>query len=135
VLDSRAALGIHSGHRGNFCKPIQEGVGCSEARRPCCSTLQMLTFQNAIVTSQPWIRLAGCHARLAWETIFGGTCTQASLELCICRRSCSRTSLKIYAPLLTFATKHGRYLRKMDKRGIGILSFVRASSESVMHRV
>ena len=25
-------------------------------------------------------------------------------------------SLKIYAPLLTFATKHGRYLRKMDKR-------------------
>jgi hypothetical protein len=41
-------------------------------------------------------------------------------------------SLKIYAPLLTFATKHGRYLRKMDKRGIGALSFVRASSEPVM---
>ena len=39
---------------------------------------------------------------------------------------------KIYAPLLTFATKHGRYLRKMDKRGIGTLSFVRASSEPVM---
>ena len=38
-------------------------------------------------------------------------------------------SLKIYAPLITFATKHGRYLRKMDKRGIGTLSFVRASSE------
>ena len=50
----------------------------------------------------------------------------------ICRRSCSRMSLKIYAPLLTFATKHGRYLRKMDKRGIGTLSFVRASSEPVM---
>ena len=31
-----------------------------------------------------------------------------------------------------FATKHGRYLRKMDKRGIGTLSFVRASSEPVM---
>ena len=41
-------------------------------------------------------------------------------------------SLKIYAPLLTFATKLGRYLRKMDKRGIGTLSFVRASSEPVM---
>ena len=27
-------------------------------------------------------------------------------------------------------TKHGRYLRKMDKRGIGTLSFVRASSLS-----
>ena len=44
-------------------------------------------------------------------------------------------SLKIYAPLLTFATKHGRYLRKMDKRGIGTLSFVRASSEPVMRGV
>ena len=41
-------------------------------------------------------------------------------------------SLKIYAPLLTFATKHGRYLRKMDKRRIGTLSFVRASSEPVI---
>ena len=41
-------------------------------------------------------------------------------------------SLKIYAPLLTFATKLGRYLRKMDKRGIGALSFVRARSEPVM---
>ncbi len=41
-------------------------------------------------------------------------------------------SLKIYAPLLTFATKHGRYLRNMDKRGIGALSFVRARSEPVM---
>ena len=41
-------------------------------------------------------------------------------------------SLKIYDPLLTFATKHGRYLRKMDKRGIGTLSFVRASSEPVV---
>ena len=41
-------------------------------------------------------------------------------------------SLKIYAPLLTFAIKHGRYLRKMDKRGIGALSFVRARSEPVM---
>ena len=41
-------------------------------------------------------------------------------------------SLKIYAPLLTFATKHGRYLRNMDKRGIGTLSFVRASGEPVM---
>ena len=50
----------------------------------------------------------------------------------ICRRSCSRMSLKIFAPLLTFATKHGRYLRKMDKRGIGTLSFVRASRETVM---
>ena len=44
-------------------------------------------------------------------------------------------SLKIYAPLLTFATKHGRYLRKMDKRGIGALSFVRARSEPVMQMV
>ena len=41
-------------------------------------------------------------------------------------------SLKIYAPLLTFATKHRRYLRKMDKRGIGALSFVRARSDRVM---
>ena len=31
-----------------------------------------------------------------------------------------------------FATKHGRYLRKMDKRGIGTLSFVLASSVPVM---
>ena len=52
----------------------------------------------------------------------------------ICRLSCSRMSLKIFSPLLTFATKHGRYLRKMDKRGIGTLSFVRASSEPVMGR-
>jgi hypothetical protein len=44
----------------------------------------------------------------------------------------SRMSLKIYAPLQIFATKHGHYLRKMDKRGIGILS--RASSEPVMCR-
>ena len=41
-------------------------------------------------------------------------------------------SLKIYALLLTFATKHGRYQRNVDKRGIGTLSFVRASSEPVM---
>ena len=41
-------------------------------------------------------------------------------------------SLKIYAPLLTFATKHGSYPRNVDKRGIGTLSFVRASSEPVM---
>ena len=41
-------------------------------------------------------------------------------------------SLKIYAPLLTFATKHGRYLRNKDKEEIGTLSFVRASSEPVM---
>ena len=44
----------------------------------------------------------------------------------------SRMSLKTSDPLLTFATKHGRYFRKMDKRGIGTLSFVRASSEPVM---
>ena len=37
-------------------------------------------------------------------------------------------SLKIHVPLLIFATKYGRYLRKMDKRGIG--SFVRASHGS-----
>ena len=53
----------------------------------------------------------------------------------ICRRSCSRMSFKIYAPLRTVATKRGRYLRKMDKRGIGTLSFVRASSEPVMEYV
>ena len=53
----------------------------------------------------------------------------------ICRRSRSRMSLKIYAPLLTFATKHGRYLRKVDKKGIGTLSFVRASSELVMNEL
>ena len=52
--------------------------------------------------------------------------------LLICRRSCSRMSLKIDSPLLTFATTHGRYLRKMDnrgigKRGFGTLSFVRAT--------
>ena len=41
-------------------------------------------------------------------------------------------SLKISAPLLTFATKHGRYPRNVDKRGIGTLSFVRASSEPVV---
>ena len=40
--------------------------------------------------------------------------------------------LEDLSSLLTFATKHGRYLRKMDKRGIGTLSFVRASSEPVM---
>ena len=41
-------------------------------------------------------------------------------------------SLTIYVPLLILATKHYRYLRKVDKRGIGTLSFVRASSELVM---
>ena len=41
-------------------------------------------------------------------------------------------SLRIYAQVLTFATKHGRYLRNMDKIGIGALSFVRASSEPFM---
>ena len=38
------------------------------------------------------------------------------------------------ASLLIFATKHGRFLRDVDKRGIGTLSFVRASSEPVMPR-
>ena len=38
-------------------------MGCSEARRPCCSAPQMLILRNAIVTSQPWNRLAGGHAR------------------------------------------------------------------------
>jgi len=33
----------------------------------------------------------------------------------ICRQSRSRRSLKIFAPLLTFATKHGRYLGKWTK--------------------
>ena len=37
------------------------------------------------------------------------------------------------APLLTFATKHGRYLRKMDKRGIGTLSLsARVANRRVM---
>ena len=33
MLDSRAARGIHSGHRGNFGKPIQEGVPWDAAKR------------------------------------------------------------------------------------------------------
>ena len=32
------------------------------------------------------------------------------------------------------ARRDGRYLRKMDKRGIGTLSFVRASSEPVISK-
>ena len=35
-------------------------------------------------------------------------------------------------PLLTFATQHGPYLCKIDQRGIGTLSFVRASDKVVM---
>ena len=29
----------------------------------CCSTIQMLIFRNAIVTSHPWNRMAGGHAQ------------------------------------------------------------------------
>ena len=123
-------IGRERGWHHLFCPRKYRAGHCSDwssaripARAPqlMASAHRPTAFSDAFALRRPMVR---SHPLLiTWQL------RRVSLKH---RRSRSRMSLKTSAPLPAFATKHGRYLCKTDKRAIDTLSFVSASSELVM---